>query len=77
MEKNILNRKIYKDVKKMDRQEMEMFMMDLYRKGFEDGTEVGNMADFKIQLMKVLENTKGIGPSLTLKIFDTVKEMGL
>ena len=77
MEKKLINRKQYKAVKKMDRQEMETFIARIYHQGYQDGIEDGNKADFKIQLVKVLENTKGVGPKTFDRIMETVKEMGI
>lgn len=70
----MLNRKQYKAIKKYDRQEMEQFVGGIYKNGFQDGVEAGDNADFKIRLMEVLQKTKGIGPSLTLRIMETAKE---
>ena len=77
LKENLLNRKTYKKIKKMDRQEMGAFLAKIYHQGYQDGAEDGNNADFKIQLVKVLENTKGIGPKLFDRVMETVKEMGL
>ena len=77
MEKKLINRKQYKAVKNMDRQEMEIFIARIYYQGYQDGVEDGNKADFKIQLVKVLENTKGVGPKTFDRIMKTVKEMGI
>lgn len=73
----LITRKQYKEIKKMDRQEMEAFLARIYHQGYQDGVEDGNKADFKIQLVKVLENTKGVGPKTFDKIMETVKEMGI
>lgn len=77
MDKKLINRKTYKAIKKMDRQEMETFLARIYHQGFQDGVEAGDNADFKIKLVEVLENTKGIGPKLFDRIMGTVKEMGI
>lgn len=77
MKENLINRKTYKAVKKMDRQEMERFLATIYSEGFQDGIKAGNKADFKIQLVEVLNNTKGIGPKLFDRILETAKEMGI
>lgn len=66
----MINRETYKSVKKMDRQEMECFMKNIYRRGFKEGIEVGDNTDFRIRLSKVLNNTKGIG----IKLYDAVME---
>lgn len=75
MEKKLINRKQYKAVKKMDRQEMETFIAKIYLQGYEDGAEDAEVTDFKIKLMQVLERTKGVGPKTTEKILQTLKEM--
>lgn len=77
MDKKLINRKTYKAIKKMDRQEMEAFLAEVYNQGFQDGVEAGDNADFKIQLVEVLNNTKGIGPKLFDRILETAKEMGI
>lgn len=56
---------------------MEAFLAKIYHQGFQDGAEAGDNADFKIQLVKVLESTKGVGPKTFDKIMETVKEMGI
>lgn len=70
-----INRKQYRRVKKMDRQEMDNFVRSIYRSGFKDGSEEGYRADFKIELVNILENTKGIGPKLFERIMSTAKGM--
>lgn len=79
MGEQLLNRKIYKEVKKMDRQEMELFVKKIYEKGFKDGFKEGTEAavntDFKIKFSEVLIRTKGVGPKLYDRIMDAAKEM--
>ena len=74
MEDNELKR-LYKEIKKMDRQQIENFLAKVYVQGYEDGTEDAEVTDFKIKLMQVLERTKGVGAKTTEKILQTVKEM--
>lgn len=75
MEKNLINRKMYKEIKKYDRQEMERFLANIYKQGFEDGAEAGDNADFKIKLVQVLQNTKGVGEKTIEKVLGTLEEM--
>lgn len=75
MKENLINRKTYKKVKKMDRKEMEDFLVGIYREGFKDGAESGENADFRIKLSKLLEETKGVGPKLYDRIMRKAKEM--
>lgn len=77
MEQKLINRKQYKAVKKMDRQEMEAFLANIYKLGFEDGAESAEAADFKIQLVEILNKTKGVGPKTFDNIMNTAKEMGI
>lgn len=74
MKENLLNRKIYKDIKKYDREQMEEYLRLVYKEGFRDGVESGNNADFKIKLVQVLNKTKGIGPKTIDKVLQTLKE---
>lgn len=72
---DIFNRKIYNKVKKMDRQQMEDYIKEVYRQGFADGSGAGNKADFRIALSDVLTKTKGVGEKTYDKIMQAAKEM--
>lgn len=55
-----LNRKTYKDVKKMDHGQMSAFCESLYKKGYEAGKqEVPRLSDEEI--MSAILHVKGIG----------------
>lgn len=55
-----LNRKIYKDVKKMDHGQMSAFCEGLYKKGYEAGRqEVPRLSDEEIT--QAILQVKGIG----------------
>lgn len=80
---NILNRKIYKDIKKYDRQQMEAFVESIYTSGFNDGVEKYEKLDKRkdIDFNKLRENIgaiKGIGEKklddIMKAIADTVSE---
>ncbi len=75
VKENLINRKTYKAIKRMDRQEMEEFLARVYKNGFKDGTDAGNMADFRIKLSQVLNRTKGVGTVLYDRIMQNAKEM--
>ena len=75
MKKNLINRKTYKRIKKMDRQEMEQFLATMYQDSFKEGVRSGENADFRIKLSKLLEETKGVGPKLYDRIMRKAKEM--
>lgn len=72
---NLVNRKTYKNVKKMDRQQMEMFIVGVYSDGFNDGVDAGGNVDFRIRLSEILNSTKGVGPTLYDRIMARAKEM--
>lgn len=75
MNEKVFNRKVYKDIKKFDRQQMEDFVKNVYTSGFNDGAEAGAKADFKIILLHVLEHTKGVGSKTRDKILATYRTM--
>ena len=75
MKENLITRKQYKAIKKYDRQQMEIFLTNIYKDGFQDGANAGDNADFKIKLVQVLQNTKGVGEKTIEKVLDTLKEM--
>ena len=54
---------------------MEIFLTNIYKDGFQDGVNAGDNADFKIKLVQVLQNTKGVGEKTIEKVLDTLKEM--
>ena len=54
-----LNRKVYKDIKKKDHQQMNDYMTALYKQGFDDGLASATI-DYDV-LKKVLLEVKGIG----------------
>lgn len=55
-----LNRKAYKDVKKMDHGQMSVFCEDLYKRGYEAGKrEATRLSDGEI--MQAILQVKGIG----------------
>lgn len=72
---NLINRKTYKEVKKMNRQKMEQFIVGIYSDGFNDGADAGGKVDFRIKLSEVLNTTKGIGPTLYDRIMARAKEV--
>ncbi len=77
LKENLLNREIYKKIKRMDRQQIESFLAKVYVQGYEDGKEAAEAADFKIQLVEILNKTKGVGPKTFDNIMNTAKEMGI
>lgn len=55
-----LNRKVYQSVKKMDHNQMNNFMQNMYDSGFKDGQASVPGLDISL-IKKALLNVKGIG----------------
>lgn len=47
----------------------------LYMRGYRDGKKAVQDVDFKIKIVQVLKNTKGVGMKTIEKALETLKEM--
>lgn len=68
-----LNRKVYKDLKKKDHQQMNDFMTALYKQGFDDGLKSASI-NYET-LREVLLSVKGIGAVKADAVINKLKEM--
>lgn len=68
-----LNRKVYKDLKKKDHQQMNDFMTEVYKQGFDDGLKSANI-NYET-LKEVLLSVKGIGLVKAETVINKLKEM--
>lgn len=68
-----LNRKVYKDIKKKDHQQMNDYMTALYKQGFDDGLASATI-DYDV-LKKVLLEVKGIGVVKADAVINRLKEL--
>jgi hypothetical protein len=68
-----LNRKVYKDLKKKDHQQMNDFLTSLYKQGFDDGLKSANI-NYEV-LKEVLLSIKGIGLLKAEAVINKLKEM--
>lgn len=68
-----LNRKVYKDLKKKDHQQMNDYMTTLYKQGFDDGLASATI-DYDV-LKKVLLEVKGIGVVKADAVINRLKEL--
>jgi endonuclease III-like uncharacterized protein len=68
-----LNRKVYKDLKKKDHQQMNDFMTALYKQGFDDGLKSASV-NYEV-LKEVLLSVKGIGLVKADAVINKLKEM--
>lgn len=73
MRKLELTRKVYKDIKKKDHQQMNDYMTALYKQGFDDGLASAAI-DYDV-LKKVLLEVKGIGAVKADAVINKLKEM--
>ena len=67
----VLNRKMYKEIKKMDHQDMSNYLSRYYMNAYNQGKEdsEGLKAD---KLREILLTVKGIGPTKTESIMEAV-----
>lgn len=75
MRENLINRKTYKRIKKMDRQEMEKLLQDMHKEAFKAGTRANNNVDFRIWLSRLLKEVPGVGITIYNRIMTKAKEM--
>ena len=73
MRKLELTRKMYKDIKKKDHQQMNDYMTALYKQGFDDGLASASI-DYDV-LKKVLLEVKGIGLIKAEAVINRLKEL--
>ena len=73
MRKLELTRKMYKDIKKKDHQQMNDYMTALYKQGFDDGLASASI-DYDV-LKKVLLEVKGIGLVKADAVINRLKEL--
>ena len=68
-----LTRKVYKDIKKKDHQQMNDYLTTLYKLGFDDGLASASI-DYDV-LKKVLLEVKGIGVVKAEAVINRLKEL--
>lgn len=73
MRKLELTRKMYKDIKKKDHQQMNDYLKNLYKLGFDDGISSASI-DYDV-LKKVLLEVKGIGLVKAEAVINKLKEI--
>ena len=73
MRKLELTRKVYKDIKKKDHQQMNDYLKKLYKLGFDDGLASASI-DYDV-FKKVLLEVKGIGVVKAEAVINRLKEL--
>lgn len=71
--KYLTNRKVYKDVKKMDHQQFDQFCTSIYHEGYQDGRESVPGIDIT-QVREAIQGVKGIGAARMEKIMEALEE---
>lgn len=72
--KYLINRTMYKDIKKYDHQQMENFLTNVYKNGYADGKESVNGVELK-DVEAALKDVKGIGPVAWNRIKERLAEL--
>ena len=71
--RTILNRKLYKNIKKYDREQMESYLVNLYMEGYEDGRNDVPGVDISV-IKEIVMNVKGVGEKRAEEIVRKIKE---
>lgn len=72
-----LNRKVYKNIKKMDHNQMTLWAEKIYRNGFEDGEKAAEQAALTSEeLYKALSEVKGLGEKRISAICEVLEKKG-
>lgn len=79
MLQNQFNRETYKKIKKMDRQQMERFVFNIFEEGYQAGRkeekEAAAGAEIDIEKLRVqIKELKGVGEKKTEEIITVIKE---
>lgn len=68
-----LNRKVYKNIKKMDHNQMTLWAESMYKSGFEDGQASVHRLDISL-IKKILLTVKGIGEKKAADVIAAIKK---
>ena len=71
--RTILNRKLYKNIKKYDREQMESYLVNLYMEGYEDGKNDVPGVDISV-IKEIAMNVKGVGEKRAEEIVGKIEE---
>lgn len=71
--RTILNRKLYKNIKKYDREQMESYLVNLYMEGYEDGKNDVPGVDISV-IKEIAMNVKGVGEKRAEEIVRKIEE---
>ena len=71
--RTILNRKLYKNINKYDREQMESYLVNLYMEGYEDGRNDVPGVDISV-IKEIVMNVKGVGEKRAEEIVQKIEE---
>ena len=71
--RTILNRKLYKNIKKYDREQMELYLVNLYMEGYEDDRNDVPGVDISV-IKEIVMNVKGVGEKRAEEIVRKIEE---
>lgn len=73
-DKYLINRTLYKNIKKYDHQQMESYLTEVYKNGYHDGRESVPGVELK-DVEEALRGTKGIGPVVWQRITERLADL--
>ena len=73
-DKYLINRNLYKNIKKYDHQQMEEFLTDVYKNGYQDGRESVPGVELK-DVEEALRGPKEIGPVVWQRITERLADL--
>lgn len=70
-----LNREQYKNVKRMDHKQMEDFIVNMYKEGYEDGKKAVGLRIKPSDIATALVDIKGIGTKKITEIMTVINKL--
>ena len=69
-----LDKKLYKRIKKYNRDQMKTFLSNLYIDAYREGQRDSNNTDVYVEVGEIIKTTKGVGDVLYERIMNNIKE---
>lgn len=69
-----LDKKLYKGIKKYNRDQMKTFLSNLYIDAYREGQRDSNNTDVYVEVGEIIKTTKGVGDVLYERIMNNIKE---
>ena len=69
----VINRKQYQSIRKMDHNQMNLYLQNIYKSGFEEGVKSVSGIDIA-EIKKVLLSVKGLGAKRVADILEALEK---